>query len=110
MAKTDDFDQYMVTGDEFALFDEDGNYYKPFVKGSEICYDINTFSPGEIFESKTLSFDADNAQTFGVCIGRSANRALDSGDDKLVSAVRALYNYDEYAKAYLDQNYVPGIG
>ena len=93
-----------------AYTDEHGNpaehTFSAKTKGSEIYYDITGFAPGEIFASRTLHF-ADSSDNFAVTIGNYANWAVSGDDIDLKNTILALYNYDEYAKAYKDENYVP---
>ena len=92
------------------LKDSSGNVYTAVQKGSEYYYEIAGFAPGEIFAKKRMMFADDEANAFDVCIGNYANWAVDGTDENLKNTIVALYNYDEYAKGFIDENYTPGQG
>ena len=88
------------------LIDSNGNVYTAKQKDGMYYYDITDFTPGEIFAKRSVMFaDNENAEfdetkAFDVCLGNYANWALGGTDENLKATIRALYNYDEYAKSY----------
>lgn len=104
---------YFTKGSNNNLLEKAGNrqsVYEAFEKGKEVYYDITGFEAGEVFTNRTLRFDLDNAKEFDVNIGNYANWAKNGSDEALRDTIRALYSYDEYAKAYKNENYKPGEG
>ena len=100
------------------IIDSDNNVYTAEQKGSEYYYEITGFAAGSIFDSRTVQFapegttqyNADETH-FDVCIGNYAEWAVGgSNDEALAAAIHALYNYDEYAKAYKNANNGSGEG
>ncbi len=80
------------------LIDGNGKTYEAEKSGSEYYYEITGFAAGKAFELRSVHFE--NGSDFNVCIGNYASWEVNSGDDKLEAAIKALYNYDECVKAY----------